>query len=99
MAQIVTANRLADGLVVFRTSDGWSANVADAARAGDPEGAERLLVMATADADACLVVDPYLIDLEDADDGATPKLRRELIRVTGPTVQTTLNGARHGGDV
>ena len=99
MAQIVTANRLANGLVVFRTEDGWSEDVADAARSEDTQGAERLVAAAAADVAACLIVDPYLIDLDDAAGKAGPKLRREFIRATGPTVQTSLNGARHGGDV
>ncbi len=98
MAQIVTANRLADGLVVFRTDLGWSDDLADAARCGDPQGAERLLAAAAADVGACIVVDPYLVVLDDTAGQAAPKLRRELIRATGPTVQANLNGARHGGD-
>ena len=98
MAQIVTANRLRDGLVVFRTEDGWSEAVADAVRAGDAKGAERLIAAAAAEVAACVVVDPYVVDLDDAAPGITPKLRRELIRATGPTVETGLNGARHGGD-
>jgi hypothetical protein len=98
MAQIVTANRLRDGLVVFRTKDGWSEAAADAVRADDAKSAERLIAAGAADAAACIVVDPYLVDLDDAAPGTTPKLRRELIRATGPTVQTGLNGARHGED-
>lgn len=96
MIQIVTANRLADGLVVFRCSGGWSEDVTDAAQAGDAESAARLLATAAVDVDACVIVDPYLIDLDEAD--AAPKLRREFIRASGPTVQVGLNRTRHGGD-
>ena len=42
--QVVTANRLEDGLVVFLTSDGsWSENINDARTAEDKEAANALL--------------------------------------------------------
>ncbi|MGE0723387.1 MAG: DUF2849 domain-containing protein [Alphaproteobacteria bacterium] len=81
----VTANRLADGAVVFRAGDGsWSAAIDAAAIAAAP--AEALLAAAEADARAALVVGPYLIEVERRDGRIVPALFRERIRAAGPTI-------------
>ncbi|MCH8182296.1 MAG: DUF2849 domain-containing protein [Proteobacteria bacterium] len=102
MTRIVTANRLRDGLVVFLSADGaWSERIGDAAAAADEAGAQELMAMAERSAAECRVVEPYLVEVEIAADGLTPGHRpvrhRESIRVSGPTVQTSLNGRIHGG--
>jgi len=87
MPQIVIANSLADGFVVFLTDrNDWSGNVADAAVADDEATAAKLLATATEAEQANRVVDPYLIDVEL--DGTTPRPLeyREYIRANGPTV-------------
>jgi hypothetical protein len=79
MSKAVTANRLADGAVVFRRADGgWSLRVEEAAAVED---AAELLAAAERDAAAALVVAPYLIDLADG----TPTDYRERIRAYGPS--------------
>lgn len=82
--QAVTANRLADGAVVFLGSGGdWSARVADAAVAASGAEAAALLERAMKDVRATLVVNPYLIAVAA---GGTPTLQRERIRAQGPSV-------------
>ncbi len=98
MTQIVTANRLRDGLVVFLSADGaWSERISDAAGAMNEAGAQELMEMAKRSAIECRVVEPYLVEVEIAADGCHPVHHRESIRVSGPTVQTSLNGRIHGG--
>ena len=85
--QMVTANRLADGAVVFLAADGrWVERVAAGAVAGEGEAAAALLKRAEADA-RTEVVAPYLIDVGPAPDGTVVALRyRERIRAEGPSV-------------
>jgi hypothetical protein len=87
--QIVTANRLRDGRVVFLTQDGeWSARVADS-RPASGAAADLLLSVAQIAADARIVVNPYLIDVAVAGGSPWPVLARERIRATGPTIDET----------
>lgn len=89
MSEILTANRLSDGDVVYRTAVGdWVADV-DAAELID--GTERLAVaQAAADADvkAARVLDVVAIAVEVTDGHIVPKRLRERIRAFGPTVKS-----------
>ncbi len=88
--QIVTANRLTDGRVVYFAAGGtWSEWPREAAVAGDDTEAAALLARAQADAVAG-VVEPYLIELDDNDAEVTPRRYRELIRASGPSVRRDL---------
>lgn len=83
--QIVTANRLIDGRVVFRDAEGgWVETFAAAAVLTAPEAAAAVAA-ASADVAARLIVDPYAVDVTEADGRVTPKAMREKIRVSGPT--------------
>jgi len=87
--EIITANRLGDGLVIFLTADGWSENIADAETAETKDATAALL--ARAEADAWLVVGPYGIAVErQADDSLRPLKYREALRTRGPSVRTDL---------
>ncbi len=98
MTQIVTANRLRDGLVVFLGADGdWSERIEDAAGSMNEEGALELMAAANKSEKDCHVVGPYLVEVDVSADGARPVLHRELVRVSGPSVQTELNQSAHGG--
>lgn len=80
--QAVTANRLTDGVVVWRTADGrWSEAFADAALL---EGAafDAALAAAHADALARLVIEPYGASVN----GGAPASVRERIRADGPSI-------------
>jgi hypothetical protein len=84
--QVVTANRLADGAVVFRRADGgWVLRVEEAAAVAGEAAASALLACAEQDAAAALVVGPYLIEVESVDGQPTPTGYRERIRAYGPS--------------
>lgn len=94
MTQIVTANRLVDGIVVFQDdAGGWSE---DFARAAIHEDVAAALARAGADAAASLVVDPYAIEVELRNGHYAPKALREAIRATGPTVRRDLGKQSEG---
>ena len=83
--QIVTANRLIDGRVVFRdAAGGWVEDFAEVAVL-TKEAAAAALVAAEADVAARLVVGPYVVDVVATAAGVEPRTQREKIRVTGPT--------------
>jgi len=86
--QVVTANALRSGSVVFRTIRGdWSLDIADAAVAETAEAGETLLAAATQDVAADVVVETYLVDVERLEEGPRPLLLRERIRaLRGPTI-------------
>jgi hypothetical protein len=86
--QVLTANRLSDGAVVYLTAKGdWAESLAEAqivadAAAGEAEGKraqERLLV-----------VGAYLMDVRDAGAQLEPIKMREIIRAAGPSVRLDL---------
>lgn len=81
-----TANRLRDGVVVFRTATGgWSSRIADAEIVADGAEAARLLAEAERDSANAVVVGPYLIDVNEVDGETRPVSLRERIRAFGPT--------------
>lgn len=86
---MLIANRLTDGLVVFRAADGrWVEAIADGLLiAGEGTAAARLLDAGLADAQANRVIDPYLIDVSVTGGRRTPERYRETIRACGPTIQ------------
>ncbi len=83
--QVITANRLVDGAVVFLTRNGkelaWSAKILDAAvfRASVIDRMLRLVGQFVADN---VIVGPYAIEVTH---NRKPLSRRELIRANGPT--------------
>ena len=84
--QILTANHLLSGEVVFWTGDGWSPDHRDAEVF--PEAAEQQAALKMAEAASDIVVGPYLAAV--AADNPTPTHFREAIRTRGPTVRTDL---------
>lgn len=87
MPQVVTANRLADGRVVFLTAaGGFSPDIAAAAVADDDAAAQALLAMAEAAEAACRIVGPYLIEVRRDGGHVEAVHMREAIRARGPTV-------------
>ena len=94
MTQIVTANRLIDGIVVFQDeAGGWSE---DFARAAVHEDAAAALARAGEDVAASFVVDPYAIEVEQRNGHYAPKSLREAIRAAGPTVRRDLGKQADG---
>tara|TARA_R110002072_G_scaffold25033_6_gene84229 strand:- start:47 stop:340 length:294 start_codon:yes stop_codon:yes gene_type:complete len=82
----ITANRLTDGRVIYRTGTAeWSTDFNAAQSLGE---AEAETVLALAAREFGIAVGPYLIELgEHAPAGQ--KWRREGIRIDGPTSGTT----------
>lgn len=95
--QIATANRLHDGLVVFLTPDGEWARTPDRARvAQNANEAGALEDAAVAAARDNLIVDPYLVEVGHDGDAIVPVAHRERMRISGPSVSTSLNGQANG---
>ena len=84
--KVVTANRLRDGVVIYRAHDeSWTE---DLSAAEIVEGEAALGALAAAQADESEGVGAYLMDV-DASDGVRPDGRaklRETIREAGPTI-------------
>ncbi len=91
MLQVVTANRLVEGDVVYLTGDGqWSERLNDACLAVDKQKTDSLMDIAERAVAAEIVVAPYAIDVM-AEDGTVRALRyREHIRASGPTIRADL---------
>lgn len=83
--QVASANRLADGMVVFLDDAGqWTERLDRAAIARDKRAAEILLGRARAE--SFTVVDPFLVAVvEDGSGHIEPLSLREKIRASGLT--------------
>lgn len=89
--QVLTANRLSDGIVVFLGAGNvWCERIEDARVLATGDAAAAALEKGVADAAARIVVDPYLIDVKPAAVGVAPVRLRERIRAAGPTVRRDL---------
>ena len=86
--QIISANRLTDGIVVYLTEAGdWTERI-DAALIVNDETAVSAAATAAAAVARQHVVDPYPVEIDDA--GGRPTRFREFIRAQGPTVRRDL---------
>jgi hypothetical protein len=83
-AVVVTANRLGDGAVVYRTAnDGWTTELAAAAVVPAPAAPA---LLQRAEADSVRAVGPYIAPVALAPDNSVlPGNLRERIRLAGPT--------------
>jgi hypothetical protein len=94
---VVTANRLADGAVVYRGEGGWTTRLDGAAVTTSAAVAQSLL--AAAQADGLHAVDAYVAPVRLADDGRVrPGNLRERIRSSGPTIELPLHALRAKAD-
>jgi hypothetical protein len=84
--QMLTANRLRDGEVLYRKADGWVAVLADGDVYPDPAAAQAALAAANAELIRNDFVAPYLFDVRRVDGAIRPAKEREIIRAAGPTV-------------
>jgi len=90
---VLTANRLGDGIVVFLDFEGaWSEDIALAVVARDPDEARALEDRGAYDSARNLVVEPYLVEVRDADGRLTPIRYRERVRVAGPSILDDVPG-------
>jgi len=96
MAQVLTANRLIDGDVVYWRSGQWvEALGAAQVLAAEAEG-ETALAEARAFVANNTVVNPYLFDVRQTADGIVPVKEREIIRAMGPSVHADLGKRAEG---
>jgi hypothetical protein len=85
--EIVTANRLIDGAVVYLTAEGgWSERFADAAVAADEAAAKALVATGEAAVAAQLVVGLYCAEVELENGRPVPVDMKERIRARGPSI-------------
>jgi hypothetical protein len=83
MAQMLTANRLIDGVVLYWNGGGWVESFTGAEVLADAPAAEAALAAAKAFVTGNVVVNPYLFDVRDG----KPVKEREIIRAAGPSVR------------
>ena len=81
--QVVTANRLSDGEVVFFAGGEWVAHISAADLYIGDAGA---MALATAEGQPTVVVAPYLIDVTPTEGVPVPTAYRERVRALGPTI-------------
>ena len=87
---VLTANRLADGAVVYRGEGGWTTKLDSAAVTTSAAVAQDLL--AAARADGLHAVDAYVAPVRVGEDGRVrPGNLRERIRSSGPTIDLPLH--------
>ena len=90
MPQVLTANRLVVGEVVYwNETRGWVSRLEEAQILADSE-AEATLARAAEWVQKREVVAPYLFDVRLEDGIAVPVKVREVIRAAGPTVRLDL---------
>ncbi len=95
--QLVTANRLRDGIAVFLTRSGeWSEEIDSAVLALEPAAASALEARAREDEKKTLVTGPYLVDAERLDGRVRAAHIRERMRALGPTVRLDLGKQAEG---
>jgi len=94
--QILTANRLRDGEVVYWAQGQWVADLARGEILREKTAADAALAAADESVRSRIVVSPYLFDVRIENGHIRPVKERELIRAAGPTVRHDLGKqARH----
>jgi hypothetical protein len=86
--QVVTANRLRDGVIVWFTAQNtWSEDFAESRPLRDEAEAKAALDAAGIDVKRQFVVGPYLAEVEETPEGIQPNSARERIRASRlPTI-------------
>lgn len=95
--QVITANRLRDGQVVFLTHSGrWSERIDEAVLALEPQAAAALERRARADEAATLITGAYLAEAERRGGAIRLAHIRERLRTLGPSVRPDLGKQAEG---
>ena len=95
--QLVTANRLRDGIAVFLTRGGeWSEVIDEAVLALEPQAAAALEARAREDEKKTIVTGSYLVDAERLEGRVRASHIRERMRANGPTVRLDLGKQAEG---
>ncbi|MBI1239043.1 MAG: DUF2849 domain-containing protein [Alphaproteobacteria bacterium] len=91
MPEVLTANRLADGEVVYLADgEAWVGDLSGARLAHTKDEAAALEAIGQNAVRQLKVVAPYLIAVEGAGGALSVKSARERIRAAGPTVRRDL---------
>lgn len=89
--QVLTANQLFDGDVVYWGQDGtWTSTLENAFVFEAGAGIEAALARAEADVEASKILDPYMFAVSTGEGVIRPSSVREMIRANGPTVRLDL---------
>jgi len=89
--QVLTANRLDDGQVVYLAAGAaWTHRLAEAHVADDDDTAAALQAAAEQAVARRAVVDPYLFEVDPQGGTPRPLRMREAIRARGPSVRPDL---------
>lgn len=90
VSQMLTANRLRDGDVLYWKAGGWVLELAQGEVFDAPKSADAALAAAAAFVQGNEVVAPYLFDVRVDASGIHPVKEREIIRAAGPSVRSDL---------
>ncbi|HEV2652921.1 MAG TPA: DUF2849 domain-containing protein [Rhizomicrobium sp.] len=88
--QMLTANRLKDGDVLYWKDGKWVLSLAEGDVFTDPKAADAALAASQQYVTGNVVVAPYLFDVRVDAKGIHPVKEREVIRAAGPTVRDDL---------
>jgi len=95
--EVLTANNLVDGEVVFLTSENtWTKDIDQARKASSSEEADVLMSVGEKAEKACEVVGLYLVGVYELDGNLKADHIRERIRTLGPTVRQDLGKQSEG---
>ena len=95
--QILTANLLNDGMVVFLAPGGtWQGSLESAHIARTDDDATELEAGGARAVNANIIVDPYLVEVEETDGRLVPVVFRERMRTKGPSVNLEFNSRTNG---
>ena len=86
--QMITANRLRDGEVVWWNAGRWVMSLAEGEVFAEPKAADSALEQAMASVRDNTMVNPYLFDVRVEGGVIKPVKEREIIRAAGPSVRT-----------
>ena len=92
-SSILTANRLSDGSVVFLDFEGaWNESIDIALVARTTQEVAELDSRGAFDAAQNLVVEPYLVEVREAEGCLVPVRQRERVRAAGPSMLDDVPG-------
>lgn len=95
MAQVLTANRLVDGTVVYWRAGQWIEGLAQADLFDSEADGKAAFAQAQPSVTGNLVVNPYLFDVR-LEGGIAPVKEREIIRAAGPSIHAGLGKQAEG---
>lgn len=93
--QMLTANRLKDGDVLYWKAGAWVEALKDGAVFAEPAPADAALAAAQSFVTGNVVVNPYLFDVRVENGAIHPMKEREIIRAAGPSVRDDLGKQAH----